>query len=219
MQDNTISEEKLVLKYLSKDAHNLDNSVKNMAFLIYIFKKEFLTNELIKNELIKNELMKNFMKSYAKLYTDSNDIFCKYKIKITLDKDCNLNTLYSNFQDYLCNLTKNNLNELNCNISKYLKEFNEILYNKEEIDLFSLINSFATKFTENNLGLEVMKVIDESKNNIIKNSNIVRSSIIGIVAFLIIAGIVFVCIKKSNSNNKSKNSEIKNDESDNLINI
>ena len=50
--------------------------------------------------------------------------------------------------------------------------------------------------------------IKDQKNNIIINDNDIKKNIfVTIVAFLIITVIIFVCIKKSNLNNKFKNKD------------
>ena len=194
---SSVIERNFILKCLSEEAKKLDNSVKAMAFFTYICQKEFKTNNLKGDE---------FLKYYIKLNSDNNgDMSCKYKIEYTKNKNDSFENVIENFEEYI----KNNLSIL-C-----LQVLQNIFFDtkpKNDDHFSELINNAVTEF-KNILGLEVVELINESSNNIISNSNsnsnsnIIRNSIIGIAIFLIIAGIVFICIKKSNSNNESKNKE------------
>ena len=155
----------LTLKCLSEEAKKLDNSVKVLAFFIYIYKKEFLNSKLE---------LKDFMECYIKLNSGGDVRYCIYKIETSKNPNYSFSSVLRKFKE-------NNSLNLEENLSN------------EKIDEF--IDNFAKKFT--NLKLEVIEV----------DYNPVRDIIIGIVAFSIIAGIVFVCTKKSNSNNESKNDE------------
>ena len=252
----------LTLKCLSEEAKKLDNSVKILAFLRYICKKE-----LFENKLQSKEFLNNF---YVKLNFDNNDVVsCEYEIKDKFVSKDNLRYIMGDFVTYKNSVLQKEIDlyfkdkeylplkeqydrffkKIDLSLEKkqylYLQEkfeawFNQIDNSKTTKMCLIFINNLEEIFKsevpfsqlevtdkslsniDTNSNSNIISNIDTNSNsnsnsNIISNidtnsnsnsnSNIIRNSIIGIAIFLIIAGIVFICIKKSNSNNESKNKE------------